>query len=39
MYDNLLHTKLHVSKDIAHLHLNIDTNQTLIEQCDEILDL
>ena len=28
----------HISRDIAHLHLNIDTNQRLIEQCDEILD-
>jgi hypothetical protein len=37
MYDNLLHTKLHVSKDIAHLHLNIDTNQTLISKSTEIL--
>ena len=37
MYDSLFRTKLHLSRDVAHLHLHIDTNQKLIEQCDEIL--
>ena len=30
--------KCHVSRDIAHLHLNIEANQKLIEQCTEILE-
>jgi len=38
MYDNLFRAKCHISRDIAHLHLNLDANQRLIEQCDEILD-
>lgn len=37
MYDSLFRTKAHISKDIAHLHLNIDTNQRLIEQCNKIV--
>ena len=38
MYESLFRTKCHVSRDIAHLHLNIEANQKLIEQCTEILE-
>jgi hypothetical protein len=38
MYDSLFRTKANISLDITHLHLNIDTNQRLIEQCNEILN-
>ena len=38
MNDSLFRTKFYLSKDVAHLHLHIDANQKLIEQCDEILE-